>query len=261
MPVMDGVELCRKIRSSKTPGYVYFILLTGKDKKEDIIRGLESGADDYVTKPFIKDELNVRVRAGERILELERELTEKNKQLQLLNSKLEEIAWIDPLMEIGNRRSFYESIRKMHHRGCRYAQGYGIIMCDIDYFKKYNDRYGHIEGDNILKTVADTIKKTLRESDEVFRYGGEEIVMLLPEQDLKDTIAAAERVRKAIEALKIEHKGSEFGFLTVSCGVSAFDINAKDNRWEDMLNRADQALYNAKTRGRNRVDIKKDNEG
>ncbi len=255
MPVMDGLTLCRTIRSSQNSGYVYFVLLTGKDKKEDMIEGLRSGADDYVTKPFDRDELNVRVRAGERILELEKELTRKNEELRRLNIKLEEIARIDPLMEIGNRRSFYDSIKRAHYRSCRYGQSYGIIMCDIDYFKSYNDTYGHLEGDRILRTVADTIKRSLRFSDEVFRYGGEEIVIIVPEQDLNGTLVVAEKVRKEIESLRLEHKGSQEGILTISCGIAAFDINERDNKWENILAHADKALYAAKSAGRNRVGV------
>lgn len=251
MPVMDGLTLCRMIRTSGHAGYIYFIMLTGKDKKEDIIDGLKAGVDDYVVKPFDRSELQVRVRAGERILTLEKELTEKNESLQRLNLKLEELVRMDTLMGIGNRLSFYESIEKIHHRGCRYAQGYGIIMCDIDHFKSYNDTYGHLAGDNVLRRVADSIKSSLRISDEVFRYGGEEIVVILPDQDVESTLKVAEKVRASIEALGIENKGVN-GIVTISCGISAFDVDAPDNRWDDILDRADKALYRAKSAGRNR---------
>jgi diguanylate cyclase (GGDEF)-like protein len=261
MPVMDGVTLCREIRASGIHGYVYFILLTGKDKKEDIIRGLEAGADDYVAKPFERDELKVRVRAGERIIKLEKELSEKNEKLRLLNVRLETLAGIDPLMGIGNRRTFYTVIEKVHHRADRYTQGYSIIMCDIDNFKSYNDIYGHLAGDQVLKTVAGEINKTIRASDEVFRYGGEEIVIVaIPEQDLEGTIAVAERMRRSVEALGIGHSGSASGCVTISCGVAVYDRSCGDGRWEMVLDRADKALYAAKEAGRNRVCARKDCE-
>ncbi len=259
MPGMDGVTLCRKVRSSPAHGYVYFILLTGKDKKEDIVSGLDAGADDYVAKPFERDELKVRVRAGERIIKLERELSEKNDKLRLLNAKLEELAGIDPLLGIGNRRSFHTAIEKAHHRADRYAQGYSIIMCDIDNFKAYNDLYGHLAGDRVLKTIAHEIKKSVRVSDEVFRYGGEEIVIIsIPDRDLDGTVAAAERIRKGVESLAIEHKGSDRGIVTVSCGVAVHGGANEDLRWETMLDRADKALYDAKASGKDRVCSSRD---
>jgi len=253
MPVVDGVTLCTRIRSTETSGYVYFILLTGKDKKEDIVKGLAAGADDYLTKPFDREELRVRVRAGERILNLEKELKEKNEKLKGLNEKLEELIRIDPLMGIGNRRSFHEVIEKMHNRALRYKQKYGIVMCDIDNFKSYNDNYGHLSGDIILKKVAVAIKNSLRGSDEVFRYGGEEIVVIVPNQNLDTTLHVAEKLRKAVESLRIEHDGAESGIMTVSCGVSAFNPKFEDSKWTNVLDCADQALLQAKSSGKNRV--------
>ncbi len=253
MPVMDGVTLCRKIRTMAGGGYVYFILLTAKDNKDDIIAGLHAGADDYVTKPFDRNELKIRIQAGRRILELERELTEKNNALLALNTELEALSRIDPLMGIGNRRSFHETIEKIHHRACRYRRGYGIIMCDIDNFKAYNDMYGHLSGDDLLRMVGESIKRSLRVSDDVFRYGGEEIVILLPEQDLTSAAVVAERIRKDIENMAVEHNGSVIGVITVSCGVSAFDGECAEKNWEVVLKRADTALYTAKAEGRNRV--------
>ena len=253
MPVMDGLTLCRMLRSSKDKGYVYFIMLTGKDKKEDVIEGLKAGVDDYVVKPFDRSELQVRVRAGERILTLEKELTAKNESLQRLNLKLEELVRLDTLTGAGNRLSFYETIEKTHHRACRYAYGYGIIMCDVDNFKLYNDTYGHLAGDNILRRVADSIKCSIRMSDDVFRYGGEEMVITLPDQDINTTITVAEKVREGIESMGIEHRGTAIGILTISCGVAAFDMEKLENKWEDILENADKALYRAKSAGKNRV--------
>ena len=256
MPGIDGVSLCRKIRKSEMAGYVYFILLTSKGTKEDIIEGLDAGADDYLTKPFDRGELQVRVRAGERIIKLEKELTSKNEEFYRLNLRLEELIRIDPLMNIGNRRHFYEIIEKVHNRAYRYAHDYGVIMCDLDYFKAYNDIYGHLAGDNILKAVADVIKTTVRMSDDVFRFGGEEIVVILQEQDIETTTMCAERIRKAVELLNIQHEGSRNGIVTISCGVTACftkECKSTSTRWENILEEADKAMYRAKSEGRNKV--------
>ncbi len=253
MPEMDGLALCRKIRSMTGMGYIYFILLTGKDAKEDIVAGLENGADDYVTKPFVLEELRVRLRAGARILEKEQELNVKNEELLELNAKLETMACIDPLMEIGNRRSLYRNIEKMHDRLSRYGEQYCLILADIDHFKAYNDLYGHLAGDQILKQVAECMVKSLRVSDEIYRYGGEEVVILLPNQDVDGGRAAADRVRRGIEILAIGHKGAKQGILTASFGATIAGLADRINRWEDVLERADKALYQAKKGGRNLV--------
>lgn len=259
MPIIDGVELCRKVRSSERSGYIYYILLTGKDKKEDLIEGFNAGADDYVVKPLDRDEFNVRLRTGERILKLESELTGKNEELHKLNDVLEVMALKDPLMDIGNRRNFYDVIKKVHHRACRYMKNYGLIMCDIDDFKKYNDTYGHLEGDRVLRTVADTIKESFRLSDDVFRYGGEEIVVVLQDEEMEGVITAAERLRERVESLHIENRKSKQGIVTISCGVASFEEIDKENGWDIILNRADMALYNAKSSGKNRIGIAKNN--
>ena len=255
MPVMDGVTLCRKIRSSEGAGYVYFILLTGKDTKEDLIEGLDAGADDYVAKPFNREELKVRVEVGLRILRLEKELNDKNEKLKQFNVMLEELSKIDALSEIGNRRGFYASVQKAHQRAIRYSHTYSLIMCDIDHFKSFNDTYGHLKGDRILKMIARTIKNSIRMSDEVFRYGGEEFIIVLDGQGVEGSVKFAEKVRKSIEGLKIEHTGRSEGIVTISCGVECFKETDKDKEWDDLLNRADKALYRAKQSGRNRVGV------
>lgn len=253
MPVLDGLELCKKIRASADSGYTYLMLLTAKDRKKDIIKGLEAGADDYVTKPFDWEEIKVRIRTGERILNLEKQLISMNQELLNVNIKLKEMASIDPLMGIGNRRHLHDVMDKAHHRACRYDQHYGIIMCDIDFFKAYNDYYGHLQGDKVLERVAASIKESLRTSDDIFRYGGEEILVFLPDQDAQSSFLAAERIRKVVETLSIEHKGSEKGIVTISCGVAAFDGECSDIKWTATVERADQAVYRSKSSGRNKV--------
>ncbi|OGQ97992.1 MAG: hypothetical protein A2521_03370 [Deltaproteobacteria bacterium RIFOXYD12_FULL_57_12] len=255
MPGMDGPHLCRALRRQEGDGYVYFILVTARDGTEDVIEGFNAGADDYLTKPFVLEELESRVRAGERVLKLEATLRAANENLITLNKRLEELVRIDPLLGIGNRRSFHEVIEKSHDRSCRYRHSYGVIMCDIDFFKAYNDTYGHIRGDHILQKVAGAIKESARTSDEVFRYGGEEIVVILPDQHLETTMTAANRIHRAIAALDIEHKNSPFGRVTISCGVAVFDRDCNDQKWSTVVERADQALYRAKKAGRNRADF------
>ncbi len=253
MPEMDGVELCKKIRAREDSGYTYFILLTGKGQQKDIVEGLQAGADDYLTKPFDIDELRGRIRVGERIIDLEKELNSKNWALERLNKQLETLAQTDALTGIGNRRAFYEVIQRIHQRSCRYPNRYGIIMIDIDNFKNYNDSYGHVAGDEALKAVAATLKSSIRCSDEIFRWGGEEIVVIVMEQGLDQTMVVAEKLRGAVASLEVAHKGCERGYLTISCGAAAFNENCTDKEWDTVLERADQALYRAKGAGKNRV--------
>ncbi len=253
MPRMDGPTLCRRIRKELAKSYVYILLLTARGQKEDIIQGLNAGADDYLTKPFDREELRVRVRAGERLVRLERELLQKNKELQDLNERLKRMALIDPLMEIPNRHKFYHSIDTIHDRKKRYEERYALLVIDVDRFKSYNDTYGHLSGDKVLERVGKAIRSVLRSSDEAFRYGGEEIVVILPHQGREEAMAAAERIREKVLSLGIEHKLNDPPLVTVSCGV-ACSHNPRRNAeiWEEVLDWADRALYEAKAGGRNR---------
>ncbi len=253
MPHLTGIELCKRIRQANFDRYVYIILLTARDDQKDVLEGLEAGADDYIRKPFNPQELKLRIKCGLRIIYLENALAEKNEELITLNKKLEELARIDPLMKIGNRHSFHEAIEKLHNQFLRYGQGYGLILCDVDYFKKYNDTLGHQAGDHILTTVAQTIKHSIRESDSAFRYGGEEIVVLLPLQDLDGTITTAERLRSAVYNLNINHPHGIDNRVTISVGCTACGEGNLPQTWREAVEQADQALYQAKEQGRNNV--------
>jgi diguanylate cyclase (GGDEF)-like protein len=252
MPRMDGPTLCQKIRQELAESYVYILLLTARGQKEDIVQGLNAGADDYLTKPFDRDELRVRVRAGERLIQLERELIQKNHELQDLNERLSKMALIDPLMGIPNRHKFYHSIDTIHDRKRRYNEQYALVVIDVDRFKSYNDTYGHLSGDKILEEVGKAIRSVLRSSDEAFRYGGEEIVVILPHQGPEDSLKVAERIREKISSLNIDHKLNDPPIVTVSCGVACSHNPSQDaDLWEEVLDWADRALYEAKAAGRN----------
>ncbi len=255
MPGLTGIELCKKIRETDFGRYVYIILLTAKDNQQDVLEGLNAGADDYVRKPFNAQELQLRIKAGLRVINLENQLAAKNSQLKSLNEKLEELVRVDPLMQIGNRYSFYEEIKKSHYRFMRYGDSYGLYICDVDKFKQYNDTYGHQAGDQVLRAVAQCIKNNLREGDEAFRYGGEEIVVLLPLQQIEGTLASANRVCQAVADMNITHEKSSYGRVTISIGATACTCESLHANWKEVLEEADQALYQAKESGRNQVCV------
>jgi diguanylate cyclase (GGDEF)-like protein/PAS domain S-box-containing protein len=178
-------------------------------------------------------------------------------ELQTLNARLNELATTDALMQIGNRRAFDDALALQHATAVRYGVPYGLLLADIDHFKLYNDRYGHPAGDRVLATVAGLLKRTIRAMDGLFRYGGEELVLLLPHQHREGTTAAAERLRRCVEQAAVEHADNGPGVVTVSFGAAVFDPADPDGRERGapaILDAADQALYRAKQLGRNRVE-------
>ncbi|HDM77037.1 MAG TPA: diguanylate cyclase [Deltaproteobacteria bacterium] len=255
MPELDGLALCRRLRKANLQKYVYVIIVTAKNHTEDLIKGLEAGADDFIYKPINKAELLVKLKVGRRIIELESELFEKNKELLKANELLTKMSLTDSLMDIGNRRYFHHYMEKTHASYKRHGTPYCIAMVDIDNFKSYNDTYGHNEGDSVLRLVGKAIKSTVRMDDEVFRYGGEEVVIVFSNQKLKGGLKASERVRRNIENLAIKHDRNEpFGVVTVSIGVAATGgSESKELPWEEILKEADAAVYKAKRSGKNRV--------
>ena len=178
----------------------------------------------------------------------------KHRDSQQLNERLNELANIDHLMQIGNRRYFSERIEAVHQVALRYNRSYSIIICDIDNFKFYNDTYGHQKGDYVLISIANLFKETLRASDEVFRWGGEEIIVLLPEQTIVDALKVAENLRKSTVDLAIEHRKNNPEVVTLSSGVATFiSGTSRDPGWEAVIKAADDALYRAKTGAKNCV--------
>jgi diguanylate cyclase (GGDEF)-like protein len=247
MPEMDGIALCHAIRSYISPGYVYIVFLTAKDSKDDIIAGLDAGADDYLTKPFHPTELTARLKTGKRILELERSLKTANEEIRILSIT-------DPLTGTFNRGYMTTHLPEEISRAKRYGHPVSLIMCDIDRFKSVNDRWGHIAGDSVLRLVVDCIKEALRHDiDWAARYGGEEFLMVLPETDHKGAWVVAERLRKIVDE-KPFRIGNEHIALTASFGLASFDPGTdKALSPEALIKEADEYLYQAKKEGRNSV--------
>jgi len=249
MPKMNGLELCKAIRSDKSKkGYVYIVLLTGKNSKEDIIKGLEAGADDYLTKPFNRAELFARLNTGTRILELEKSLKNANEEIKILSIT-------DPLTFVYNRGYLNEHLPHEMERAKRYGHNLSVVLCDIDFFKRVNDEYGHQAGDDVLKAFARRLIGSVRNDvDWVARYGGEEFLIVLSETDIKGAMILAERLRNEISKKAFKTHGGTLN-ITASFGVTGWNKRNQDNKISSdvMINRVDQYLYQAKNGGRNMV--------
>ena len=253
----DGMDLCRRIRSTPAPSYTYIIFLTRLSERKHVVEGLSAGADDFIGKPFDPDELRVRLLAAERIIKLETRLREANEALQMRNEMLHESSRTDALMQIGNRAAFDEMIERVHERARQDAGRYAVVMCDLDCFKRYNDTFGHQTGDEVLRRVAASIKLGIRATDWAFRYGGEEIALLLDGHNLESAGGVAERVRMQVESLRFtaDRRREPFG-VTISCGVGSCPENSgPTGDWRCVVAAADRALYAAKRTGRNRTVI------
>jgi len=242
MPGIDGLELCRRIRECRTCSYQYILLLTGKGEKRDVITGLEAGADDYLIKPFDQDELRARLQVGQRILDLQRELIATREELRLQ-------ATHDALTGIWNRRAVLNLLDQEIERSKRSQKIIGVLMLDIDHFKKINDTYGHQIGDEVLREVAKRIRNNLRAYDLVGRYGGEEFLVVTTDCRKYKVEETADRIRQAICSTPILTASLAVS-VSSSIGVSVIEAGGSS---QAALIAADQALYMAKNGGRNRV--------
>jgi diguanylate cyclase (GGDEF)-like protein len=251
MPGLDGLEVCRKVRQAGREPYTYIILLTGRDRQQDVVEGLAAGADDYLRKPFDNLELEARIRTGRRIVEL-------HGQLITAREALREQATTDPLTGIANRRTILETLGKELERCRRSAASCALVFVDLDHFKQINDTHGHPVGDEVLRQTAATMRASVRPYDLVGRYGGEEFVVVLPGCDAAGARAAGERLRAAVAAASIG-VGEARLRVTCSLGIAVGDSAAGWDR-DRILHAADAALYRAKRAGRDRVVVAGEDE-
>ncbi len=248
MPEKSGLDVCRLVRRRGRHPYVYILLLTSRSSKEDIVEGMRAGADDYLVKPFDKHELEVRLRAGRRILDL---------QAQLISAQeaLREQATRDSLTSLWNRRSILDVLETEISRADREATNLGLLMFDLDHFKSVNDDHGHLVGDVVLQQTAGRMRASMRKYDSVGRYGGEEFLAILPGVDESSIISQADRLRKSISdapmmfasLTKAEARSVR---VTVSVGATII-LPGKRVTAEAAIHAADEALYIAKRSGRN----------
>jgi diguanylate cyclase (GGDEF)-like protein len=244
MPGLNGPELCQKIRSKKDCPYVYIVLLTGRNNPEDLIVGLDAGADDYLTKPFHLGELEARLRAGKRIVDLQNELISARETLRIQ-------AMQDPLTQILNHGAILDALLNEINRAQREHQPLSLILADLDGFKNVNDSYGHVAGDQVLIEVSRRMRNCLRSYDAIGRYGGEEFLIVLQNSDDSQALRLAERIRVAVcsEPFRFHHVDLT---VTVSQGVTTW-TNPDSVPIEQLIQAADRALYGVKNSGRNGV--------
>ena len=244
MPGVDGIAVCQTVRQN--PGrYVYVVLLTAKDAPTDMIEALDAGADDFLTKPFNVGELRARLKAGERVLALQDDLLRSQEVLK-------HEAAHDQLTGLWNRARILDELGRELRRNRRESTTLAVIMADVDHFKRVNDSHGHAVGDTVLTHVGQRILSTLRASDSIGRYGGEEFLLLLPRADASGGRDVAERVRASMAAQPIIQLPEELR-VTMSLGVACCGPSETDAA--GLVEAADKALYRAKAKGRNRVEV------
>jgi two-component system cell cycle response regulator len=246
MPKVDGLELCRRIRADFPEVYSYLMLLTSNDEKESVVAGLQAGADDYLSKPFHPGELVARVGVGRRVIELQREIQSKNRQLEAM-------ALTDSLTGLPNRRAIDAWAPRQISAAARYGFPLWIAMADLDFFKKINDGYGHNAGDIVLQGFAEILRRNTRASDICGRVGGEEFLVGLTHVERKDVGGVIERIRRTLEEQEFSFQGKII-HATASFGVAGLH-GEKLADFASLVARADAALYSAKQKGRNRVEF------
>jgi diguanylate cyclase (GGDEF)-like protein len=246
MPGLNGPELCQRIRGRSDSPYMYIVMLTGRNNPEDLIAGLDAGADDYLTKPFHLGELDARLRAGKRIVDLQNELISARETLRIQ-------AMQDPLTQILNHGAIIDTLLREIDRAHREHKPLSLILADLDGFKNVNDSYGHVAGDRILVEVASRMRNCLRSYDAIGRYGGEEFLIVLPNSEAAQAVRMAERIRLAISQEPFRYGNVDLT-VTVSQGVTTW-TEPCPIPIERLIRSADGALYLVKNSGRNGVEF------
>jgi len=253
MPGIDGMELCRRVRALDAGTYTYLLFVSGHAQKRDFVAAVRAGADDYLPKPVNLDDLEARLIAAARVVDAYRKLADRNVVLLHDSQAFFRAARVDPLTQVANRLRLEEDLETLQGQVSRYGHCATLAMCDLDGFKRFNDRNGHLAGDQALKRIAHAIRGSLRRADHVYRYGGEEFLVVLPEQTSAQAKAAMDRVRAAVEGLSITHApGARHPILTVSVGMATVDSTG-EHSVKDAIARADGALYVVKASGGNGV--------
>jgi diguanylate cyclase (GGDEF)-like protein len=243
MPGADGLAVCRAIRE-QAPAYVYVIVLTSKDRKEDLVAAFDAEVDDFITKPYEPVELRARLRSGERVLALQATLLETQ-------AMLTQQATHDALTGLWNRVMLHEQLGMELKRAARSGEPVAVILADLDHFKQINDRHGHAAGDAVLREASARMRGVLRDHDGISRYGGEEFLVLLPRTGMEAALAVAERIRAAVAAEPVT-VGDQSLPVTLSLGLATTSDHPAEV--EPLIAAADAALYRAKAAGRNRVE-------
>lgn len=253
MPEMDGHEAARLMRHDENI-WVPIIFLSGRIDPEDVFAGIEAGGDDYLAKPVDQRILEAKMISMQRIAKMRRKLINVSTELEIVNAELKKQANVDGLTGLANRRYLDKYLRVEIARSMRNGHQLAVILCDVDYFKKYNDAFGHLKGDDCLKMLARAMEAGCkRATDLVARYGGEEFAIILPDTNTEQACKLAQNICDAIAAIKLDHPESEHNVVTMSMGVYS-DEPEKSHDSEFMLKKADEALYRAKESGRNRID-------
>jgi two-component system cell cycle response regulator len=252
LPDINGNEICRWLKVDQETKGIPIIMLTVKDSVDDKVTSLESGADDYLSKPYNEVELNARIYASLRTKALQDELKDKNRQLEGLLSRVEYLAVTDPLTDLYNRRRFEAVVEKEFRKAKRYNAPLSCMMIDIDRFKSINDDYGHQAGDSVLKELGQIIKQSIREVDTPARWGGEEFIVLCSQTKKDDALHSAKRIMNKIA----DHRFNELSerYVTISVGIAGIPDGEIETA-EKLIHSADLAMYEAKVKGRNRIEI------
>lgn len=246
MPELEGVEVCRRVRSLSGRAYTFLMLLTAQGQKQSLLAGLKAGADDYLPKPFDGEELRARLQVAERILRVQDELIAARDALHFQ-------ATHDLLTGVASRGATMDFLTREMARGFREQRTVGVVLADLDHFKRVNDQHGHLAGDAVLQEIARRMLKCTRAYDCVGRYGGEEFLIIFPSSKEEGAMRQAERIRTAMQSTPIQTAEGEIA-VTISLGVAISEISRLQDASE-LLKVADAALYRAKAQGRNRVEL------